>query len=209
MDTIGRQPHIVLRVQGEADAHFSLIPIITSEAQIIAKRVLDIAPLGGLAEASFRDGYPVFFEGPEDTIEGKYQFFNGRPDIHWPHFKHTDHIRQVLHRNNRDWQVQWRALHNSSQFETVAIPVTVLVAMVNSYLKPLVPPCYGLADGTPLYPAFFPLQVGERHRRAMRYWDGASGEWVGVTLDGRLFQQPMYWGGERPCRSKWQQFTMA
>ena len=81
--------------------------------------------------------------------------------------------------------------------------------MANPYLKPDTAPMGTLPDGTPLYPAYFPLQVGERYRRAMRYWDGASGEWVGVTLDGRLFRQAQYWGGDTPRPEEWQQFRLA
>jgi hypothetical protein len=43
----------------------------------------------------------------------------------------------------------------------------------------------------------------------MRFWDGASGQWVGVTLDGRLFRQDQYWGGDAPRPDAWQQFELA
>jgi hypothetical protein len=65
-----------------------------------------------------------------------------------------------------------------------------------------------LSDGTPLYAAYYPLRPAERFRRAMRSWDGASGEWVGVTLDGRLFRQSQYWGGESPRPDRWQHFKL-
>jgi hypothetical protein len=69
-------------------------------------------------------------------------------------------------------------------------------------------PFAALSDGTPLYPAYFPLRPGERFRRAMRLWTGAVGEWVGVTLDGQLYRQSQYWGGESPRPDKWQKFTL-
>ena len=65
-----------------------------------------------------------------------------------------------------------------------------------------------LSDGTPLYPAYFPLRPGERFRRSMRLWTGATGEWVGVTLDGQLYRQSQYWGGESPRPDKWQKFKL-
>ncbi len=79
----------------------------------------------------------------------------------------------------------------------------------NPYLKPHSTPMAALPDGTPLYPAYHPLHPGERYRRAMRYWDGASGEWVGATLDGRLYRQTQYWGSDSPRPDEWREFRLA
>ena len=81
--------------------------------------------------------------------------------------------------------------------------------MTNPYLKPGSKPFAALPDGTPLYPAYEPHpRPGERCRRALGMWNGSMGEWVGVSLDGRLFRQMQLWGGEGPCPDKWQQFTL-
>ncbi len=76
------------------------------------------------------------------------------------------------------------------------------------HLKPGSKPFAELADGTPLYPAYDLPRLGERFRRALGSWNGATGEWAGVTLDGRLFQQPQLWGGDSPHPDKWQQFKL-
>jgi len=69
-------------------------------------------------------------------------------------------------------------------------------------------PFAALADGTPLYQAYYPRRRGERYRRAMRWWDGATGEWVGTTPDGRLFRQRQLWGNARPRPDRWQEFAL-
>jgi hypothetical protein len=79
----------------------------------------------------------------------------------------------------------------------------------NKWMSPeRIEPFAALSDGTPLYPAYYPLRPGESFRRAMRFWDGASGEWVGVTLDGRLFRQSQCWGSEGPHPDRWEQFRI-
>ena len=79
----------------------------------------------------------------------------------------------------------------------------------NLYLKPGTRPFAALPDGTPLYPAYEPhLRPGERYRRALRMWNGSTGEWVGVTLDGQLYRQSQYWGGEGPRLDRWERFTL-
>ena len=80
---------------------------------------------------------------------------------------------------------------------------------VNPYLIPNTSPMATLPDGTLLYCAYFPARPGERRRRSMSYWDGASGEWVGVTLDGRLFCQQQCWGSDTPHVDAWRQFKLA
>ena len=79
---------------------------------------------------------------------------------------------------------------------------------INPYLKPGSEPFAELADGTPLYPAYDVLRPSERQRRTLSSWDGATGEWVGVTLDGRLFRQRQLWGGDSPRPDRWQGFTL-
>jgi len=79
----------------------------------------------------------------------------------------------------------------------------------NPYLQPHSTPMAALPDGTALYPAYHPLQPGERYRRCMNVWDGASGEWVGVTLDGRLYRQTQYWGSDNPRPNEWREFKLA
>jgi hypothetical protein len=78
----------------------------------------------------------------------------------------------------------------------------------NPYLKPDTQPFAALADGTPLYPAYDHLRPGERYRRTLSQWNGATGEWVGVTPDGRLFRQRQLWGNEGPHPDRWQQFAL-
>ena len=79
----------------------------------------------------------------------------------------------------------------------------------NPYLKLGSKPFAALPDGTLLYPAYEPhLRPGERYRRAMRMWNGSTGEWVGVTLDGQLYRQTQYWGGEGPRSNKWERFRL-
>jgi hypothetical protein len=82
------------------------------------------------------------------------------------------------------------------------------MAKTNPYLKPGTAPFAALEDGTLLYPAYFPVRIGERYRRAMRFWTGQSGEWVGVTLDGRLFRQQQLWGGDGPDPARWEEFKL-
>lgn len=65
-----------------------------------------------------------------------------------------------------------------------------------------------LSDGTPLYPAYYPPRPGEAFRRGMRWWNGSTGEWIGVTPDGRLFRQQQLWGGDSPRPDRWKQFTL-
>jgi hypothetical protein len=78
----------------------------------------------------------------------------------------------------------------------------------NPYLDPRSEPFARLGDGTPLYPAYYPLRPGERYRRAMRFWTGQTGEWVGVTEDGRLFRQQQSWGSDGPDPERWDQFRL-
>lgn len=78
----------------------------------------------------------------------------------------------------------------------------------NHFMKDDAKPFVRLSDGTPLYPAYYPLRLGERYRRAMRSWTGQIGEWVGVTVDGRLFRQQQSWGGEGPDPSRWDEFRL-
>ena len=80
---------------------------------------------------------------------------------------------------------------------------------VNPYFKPHTTPLASLPNGTSLYPAYHPALPGQRYRRAMSSWNGASGEWVGVSLDGRLFRQGRYWGSDSPRADAWRQFRLA
>ena len=43
---------------------------------------------------------------------------------------------------------------------------------------------------------------------SLRMWNGATGEWVGVTLDGQLYRQTQYWGGQGPRPNKWEKFRL-
>jgi len=70
-------------------------------------------------------------------------------------------------------------------------------------------PCAHLDDGTPLYPAYYPHCLpGERFRRSLNAWTGQSGEWIGVTEDGRLFQQARLWGNTGPAAVHWTAITI-
>lgn len=69
-------------------------------------------------------------------------------------------------------------------------------------------PFAALSDGTSLYLAYDRLRRGERYRRTLSSWTGSTGEWVGVTLDGRLYRQSQLWGGEGPRPDKWQEFRL-
>ena len=82
-------------------------------------------------------------------------------------------------------------------------------ASSNPYLKPHTAPMATLPDGTALYPAYYPVQPGDRCRISMRRWDGSTGQWVGVTLDGRLYRQTQYWGSDNPRPNEWQRFRLA
>ena len=84
-----------------------------------------------------------------------------------------------------------------------------IIAKTNPYLKPGTVSFSTLSDGTPLYPAYHPLRHGESFRRAMSSWSGQTGEWVGVTLDGRLFQQSQLWGSDIPRSDRWEAFRVA
>jgi hypothetical protein len=205
-----RHPHIIVAVYSDVDIDFALIPITPSMVRILANQLKDVRGHGSLAEAVFWDGHPVFFERPEEGFgEDDYSVVRCRPDVHWRHFKGTDAIRRVIYQEGQQWHVRWRATRESTEFDTAGVPVTALAAARNRYLKPQTVPMVTLMDGTPLYPAYHPLRPGERCRRAMRFWDGASGEWVGVTLDGRLFRQRQYWGSDKPRADEWQPFRLA
>lgn len=79
----------------------------------------------------------------------------------------------------------------------------------NPYLHPDSAPMAALSDGTPLYPAYQPVRPGDRHQVRMRRWDGATGEWFAVTLDGRLYRQRQYWGNDKPRPDEWRRFKLA
>jgi hypothetical protein len=83
-----------------------------------------------------------------------------------------------------------------------------IVAETNPYLKPESEPFAALSDGTPLYPAYYPLQPGERSRCEMGRWSGQIGQWVGTTLDGQLFRQRQLWGGDKPHPDRWEAFGL-
>jgi hypothetical protein len=83
-----------------------------------------------------------------------------------------------------------------------------MAEQVNPYLKSGTQPFAALADGTPLYPAYDRLRPSERYRRSLSWWNGATGEWVGVTLDGRLFRQSKLWGNDGPHPDRWERFTL-
>jgi hypothetical protein len=205
-----RHPHIIAAVHADVDVDFALIPVTDSLVRILASQLKDVRAHGSLAEAVFWDGNPVFFETPEeDFCQEKYSVMSARPDVHWRRFKCTDHIRRAIYQQGQQWQVRWRAIREATEFDTAGVPVTFLASVRNRYLKPRTLPMTTLIDGTPLYPAYHPRRPGERCRRAMGFWDGASGEWVGVTLDGRLFRQRQYWGGDKPRANEWQPFTLA
>ena len=88
-------------------------------------------------------------------------------------------------------------------------PGVVEVDPPNRWMKPGRRTCFAhLNDGTPLYPAYYPRRRGECHRRRMGWWDGASGEVVGVTLDGRLFRQCQMWGNDGPRPDDWEAFVV-
>lgn len=62
-----------------------------------------------------------------------------------------------------------------------------------------------LADGTPLYCAFYPPRPGERYRRRISFFYG-RGWWILVTADGRLYRQWRNSGGQEPNPNRWQRF---
>jgi hypothetical protein len=80
---------------------------------------------------------------------------------------------------------------------------------INQWMRPdRVEPFAALTDGTALYPAYYPVRPGEAYRRQMGMWTGQTGEWVGVTLDGQLYQQERLWGNEPPQPDRWKRFTL-
>lgn len=78
----------------------------------------------------------------------------------------------------------------------------------NPYLQPGSEPFAALPDGAPLYPAYYPPRHNERYGREMNTWNGAMGEWAGVTLDGRLFRQHKLWANDSPRPNRWERFTL-
>jgi hypothetical protein len=212
---VNRQPHIVLKVHGDVDVDFALVPVTGSLVKEIIDRVDSLKGLAGFVHAEFNNGAPVFFETPDSpgdlltqvTEEG-YTIVTGRPDVHWRHFRRADYSRLALQRDGVGWAVCWRACREPVTFRTACLPVTVIAALRNPYLKPRTDPFAALPDGTPLYPAYYPPRPGERYRRSMRLWTGATGEWVGVTLDGQLYRQGQYWGGQGPRPDRWDKFRL-
>ena len=206
---INQHPHLIVTVLDDVDVDFALIPITDSLIRILASQLKDVRAHASLAEAVFWDGHPVFFEQPEEGFgEGDYSVVRGRPDVHWRCFKPTDRIQRVIYQEGQPWHVRWRATRDGVEFETAGVPVTVLAAARNRYLKPRTVPMAALVDGTPLYPAYYPPRYGERCRRSMSVWNGANGEWVGVTLDGRLFRQDKLWGNDGPRVDNWHGFKL-
>ena len=216
---MAKQPHIVLKVCGDGDVDLALVPVTTSLVEAVIRRVGGLYALNDdkLVQAEFWNGAAVFFERPDDPhlgelldeVEDKdYLVVPERPDVHWRLFKRTDCIRMAIRRDRDEWEVYWKAYRGSIEFSTASLPVTALAALTNPYLKPESRPYAALADGTPLHPAHDCLQPGERCRRGLSWWNGSVGEWVGVTLDGRLFRQSQLWGGEGPRPERWEKFRL-
>ena len=66
-----------------------------------------------------------------------------------------------------------------------------------------------LEDGSALYPAYFyALQNGHQVRRRMGHFDGAMGEWVGATREGKLYRQVRWWGSSVPHPERWEVFIL-
>ena len=220
-----QQPHIVLKIYGDVDLDFALVPVTESLVKAVIERVDGLQALddGNFVRAEFWNGAPVSFETPfldetpvdrdleellnQVTDEG-YKVVTGRPEVHWRHFKRTDCIRLAIQRDRDTWEVYWRAYRGSVEFHTAGLPLAVIAALLNPYLKPGRKPFAALADGTPLYLAYYSLRPGERYRREMTTWNGATGEWVGVTLDGRLFRQHKLWSNDSPRPNKWEEFKV-
>ena len=204
--------HVVLKVCGDVDVDFALVPVTDSLVRAIIDRANGLRALDELAEAQFWNGAAVFFVRPDDLDElldrvedRDYVVVPERPDIHWRLFKRTDCIRMALRRDKDAWDVHWKAYRGSIEFSTASLS---LAALINPYLEPESKPYAELADGTPLYPAHHRLRPGERYRRQMGFWTGQTGEHVGVTLDGRLFRQAQLWGGEGSCPDRWEKFKL-
>ena len=132
-----RLPHIIARIIGDIDVDFALVPITAELIEVMADQLKSSRTLANLAEVAFWDGHPVFFEQPgQDFTVEPYLIAVGRPDVHWRHFKRVDRIHHVLYRNEQQWMVRWGAERNSIQFETVAVPLSVLAATRTSHLGP-------------------------------------------------------------------------
>jgi len=212
-----QQSHIVLKIYGDVDLDFALVPVTEALVKAVIEHVHGLQALGGgkFVRAEFWNGAPVSFETP-DNLEGLldqvtdegYKVITGRPDVHWRHFKRTDCIRLVVQRDRDTWEVYWTAYRGSAEFHTAGLPLAVIAALSNPYLKPECEPFAALADGTSLYPAHYPPRHNERYGRAMNTWNGTIGEWVGVTLDGRLFRQHKMWGNDSPRPDKWEEFRV-
>ena len=213
------QRHIVLKVCGDVDVDFALVPVTERLVKSVIERVGKLHSLdcGKLVQAEFWSGEPVFFETPDDPsleellerVESSdYEVVPERPDIDWRLFMRTDCIRMAIGRDGKGWEVYWKAYRGPAVFDTTSVPVATMAALVNRYLKPGAKPYAALVDGTPLYPAYYPLRCNERFRRQMGFWNGATGERVGVTLDGQLYQQSQLWGGEGPRPDRWQKFKL-
>lgn len=78
----------------------------------------------------------------------------------------------------------------------------------NPWILPNAEPFASLADGTPLYHAYWPIMRRGQLQRAASWWDGAMGMWVAVTLEGRVYQQQRLWGNDQPRPDKWEEITL-
>ncbi|MCK5642472.1 MAG: hypothetical protein KAJ19_16820 [Gammaproteobacteria bacterium] len=79
---------------------------------------------------------------------------------------------------------------------------------INKWMRPdRTAPMAELADGTPLFQAYYRLALGERYRSRMGFWNGAQGIWVAVTREGQLYRQARQWRRQQPRPDRWERFS--
>jgi hypothetical protein len=219
-----RQSHIVMKAHGEPAVGFAMVPLTEGLARNILEQHASLVAFAQdtpkLVSAGFWNGAPVFFDAPGflprreepgdldtllgDVLAGGYVVARNRPPIPWHWFRAIDCSTVVIERDD----VCWQGYRGELVITTSQVPITVIAARINPYLKRNSQPFAALADGTPLYPAHYPLRRGENYRRSMCWWNGAEGEWVGTTLDGQLYRQCRVWGGDDTRSHRWKKFKL-
>jgi hypothetical protein len=218
-----RQSHIVMEAQGEPFVRFAMVPRTQEMACNVLEHHTSLIAFAQatpkLVNAGFWNGAPVFFDAPGflpraerqsdpqslDALLGEvlaegYAVTPDRPPIPWHWFRGVDCSIVMIERE----AVRWQARRGERVITTGLVPITVIAARINPHLKANSRPFAMLADGTPLYPAYHPLRPGERYRRSV--CAGKTGEWVGTTLDGRLFRQRQLC--DDPDPEKWEKFRL-
>ena len=217
-------PHIVMKAHGVSFAIVPLTRDLTRNVLEHRARLVTIAQdTPKLISVELWNGAPFFFDAlgslPRAEREGEprdlgallgevladgYAVARSRPPVPWHWFRAVDCSAVMIERE----AVRWQARRGGLALTTGPVPITVIAGRFNPYLKSNSRPFAQMGDGTPLYPAYYPLRPGERYRRSMCWWNGAEGERVGTTLDGQLYRQNRLWGGDGTRSHKWERFKL-